>query len=328
MGGHFSTKAVDKDGKWLDLMNQKNSSSDISCTAAQMPRLVGLGLASKIYRKNQNLKNFKKFSNKGNEVAFGTIGDASTSEGVFWESINAAAVLEIPVVMSVWDDGFGISVPKKYQTTKESISKALAGFELEDNTNGIKIFKCNGWDYPQLFSTYKKAVQFSREKHQPSLIHVEEITQPQGHSTSGSHERYKSKERLEWEHEYDCIKQFKKWILSTHNAMNEPISNLETLESIEKAAKKEVKLDAKLAWEEFLKPNKELVKECCNHIEKMAISSQFKNDLVSIISLLKSVKEPLKKDVFSSFRKALIIVRNENNNYKKRLLIGIKISKR
>ena len=170
-----------------------------------MPRLVGLGLASKIYRKNQNLKNFKKFSNKGNEVAFGTIGDASTSEGVFWESINAAAVLEIPVVMSVWDDGFGISVPKKYQTTKESISKALAGFELEDNTNGIKIFKCNGWDYPQLFSTYKKAVQFSEEKHQPSLIHVEEITQPQGHSTSGSHERYKSKERLEWEDEYDCI---------------------------------------------------------------------------------------------------------------------------
>ena len=230
MGGHFSTKAVDKNGKWLDLMNQKNSSSDISCTAAQMPRLVGLGLASKIYRKNQNLRNLKKFSNNGNEVAFGTIGDASTSEGVFWESINAAAVLEIPVVMSVWDDGFGISVPKKYQTTKESISKALAGFELEDNTNGIKIFKCNGWDYPQLFSTYKKAVQFSREKHQPSLIHVEEITQPQGHSTSGSHERYKSKERLKWEHEYDCIKQFKKWILSSHNAMNEPISNLETLE--------------------------------------------------------------------------------------------------
>tara|TARA_Y200000002_G_scaffold168310_2_gene138830 strand:- start:308 stop:2737 length:2430 start_codon:yes stop_codon:yes gene_type:complete len=320
MGGHFSTKAVDKNGKWLDLMNQKNSSSDISCTAAQMPRLVGLGLASKIYRKNQNLRNFKKFSNKGSEVAFGTIGDASTSEGVFWEAINAAAVLEIPVVMSVWDDGFGISVPKKYQTTKESISKALAGFELEDNTNGIKIFKCNGWDYPQLFSTYKKAVQFSREKHQPSLIHVEEITQPQGHSTSGSHERYKSKERLKWEDEYDCIKQFKKWILSNHNAMNEPISDLETLESIEKAAKKEVKLDAKLAWEEFLQPNKELVKECCNHIEKMAISSQFKNDLVSIINLLKSVKEPLKKDVFSSFRKALIIVRNENNNYKKKAI--------
>ena len=321
MGGHFSTKAIDEKGKWLDLMNQKNSSSDVSCTAAQMPRLVGLGLASKIYRNNPNLKTFKKFSKNGNEVAFGTIGDASTSEGVFWESMNAAAVLEIPIVMSVWDDGFGISVPKKYQTTKESISKALAGFEIEDNTNGIKIFRCNGWDYPNLFSTYKKAVQFSREKHQPSLIHVEEITQPQGHSTSGSHERYKSKERLEWENEFDCIKQFKKWILSANNAMKKPIADLETLEAIEKAAKKDVKLNAKLAWEEFLQPNKILVKECCLHLESMASSSKFKNELIQISNHLKSIKEPIKKDVFSSFRKAILTIRSENNSFKKNAII-------
>ena len=159
----FSTKAVDKDGKWLDLMSQKNSSSDISCTAAQMPRLIGLGLASKIYRKNQNLKNFKKFSNKGNEVAFGTIGDASTSEGVFWESINAAAVLEIPVVMSVWDDGFGISVPKKYQTTKESISKALAGFELEDNTTELKFLNAMDGIILSYFLLTKKRFSFQEK---------------------------------------------------------------------------------------------------------------------------------------------------------------------
>ena len=205
MGGHFSTKTIDNDGNWLDLTSKKNSSSDISCTAAQMPRLVGLGLASKIYRNNKDLKDFKKFSNNGDEVAFGTIGDASTSEGVFWESINAACILEIPVVMSVWDDGYGISVPKKYQTTKESISEALSGFKIENDSNGLKIFKCKGWNYTELYNTYKEAVSFTREHHKPSLIHVEEITQPQGHSTSGSHERYKSKERLEWEKEYDTM---------------------------------------------------------------------------------------------------------------------------
>ena len=273
MGGHFSTRAIDDEGRWLDLVNRKNSSSDISCTAAQMPRLIGLGLASKIYRQNKSLKDFKKFSNNGNEVAFGTIGDASTSEGVFWESINAAAVLEIPIVMSIWDDGYGISVPKKFQTTKESISDALSGFEIEGDSNGIKIFKCNGWDYSSLFSTYKKAVNYTREFHKPSLVHIEEITQPQGHSTSGSHERYKSKDRLSWESEFDCIKQFKKWILSSNNAMNEPICDEKTLDKIENDAKIEVKSQSKLAWNEFLEPNKILLKECCSHIEKMAKES-------------------------------------------------------
>ncbi|PDH48204.1 MAG: transketolase, partial [Bacteroidetes bacterium MED-G20] len=316
MGGHFSTRSVDNDGKWMDLVNRKNSSSDISCTAAQMPRLIGLGLASKIYRKNKNLKDFNKFSNNGNEVAFGTIGDASTSEGIFWESINAAAVLEIPIVMSVWDDGYGISVPKKYQTTKESISDALSGFEIEGNSNGIKIFKCNGWDYPSLFSTYKKAVNFTRDFHKPSLVHVEEITQPQGHSTSGSHERYKSKDRLSWESEYDCIKQFKKWILSSSNAMNEPICNLETLETIENDAKIEVKTQSKLAWSEFLEPNKILLNECCSQLEKMAKESSQKNNILKNIKDLRSIKEPIKKDVFAKFRETLFLLRNEKNEYK------------
>jgi len=313
MGGHFSTKTIDKDGNWLNLSNKKNSSSDISCTAAQMPRLVGLGLASKIYRNNKDLKNFEKFSNNGNEVAFGTIGDASTSEGVFWESINAAAVLEVPVVMSVWDDGYGISVPKKYQTTKESISEALSGFEIDNNSNGFKIFKCKGWNYSELFSTYKKAVNFSREHHKPSLVHVEEITQPQGHSTSGSHERYKTKDRLEWEIEFDCVKQFKDWIMSSNNATNHPIADIDTLNEIEQSAKKEVKEQAKLAWKEFLEPNKLLQNECCIHLEKIMINSSEKNELSKILEKLKKIKEPIKKEVFSTFRKTLIITRKEKN---------------
>jgi len=316
MGGHFSTRAIDDEGRWLDLVNRKNSSSDISCTAAQMPRLIGLGLASKIYRQNKNLKDFKKFSNNGNEVAFGTIGDASTSEGVFWESINAAAVLEIPIVMSIWDDGYGISVPKKFQTTKESISDALSGFEIEGDSNGIKIFKCNGWDYSSLFSTYKKAVNYTREFHKPSLVHIEEITQPQGHSTSGSHERYKSKDRLSWESEFDCIKQFKKWILSSNNAMNEPICDEKTLDNIENDAKMEVKTQSKLAWNEFLEPNKILLNECCSHLEKMAKESSNKNNILQITKELKSIKEPIKKDVFAKFRETLFLLRNENNESK------------
>ena len=316
MGGHFSTRAIDDEGRWLDLVNRKNSSSDISCTAAQMPRLIGLGLASKIYRQNKSLKDFKKFSNNGNEVAFGTIGDASTSEGVFWESINAAAVLEIPIVMSIWDDGYGISVPKKFQTTKESISDALSGFEIEGDSNGIKIFKCNGWDYSSLFSTYKKAVNYTREFHKPSLVHIEEITQPQGHSTSGSHQRYKSKDRLSWESEFDCIKQFKKWILSSNNAMNEPICDEKTLNNIENDAKMEVKSQSKLAWNEFLEPNKILLNECCSHLEKMAKESPEKNNILQKTKELKSIKEPIKKDVFDKFRETLFLLRNENNESK------------
>ena len=316
MGGHFSTKSVDKDGNWLNLIDKKNTSSDISCTGAQMPRLVGLGLASKIYRQNKELKDFKKFSNNGNEVAFGTIGDASTSEGVFWESMNAACVLEIPLVMSVWDDGYGISVEKKYQTTKESISAALSGFEIKDQSNGLKIFKCKGWNYAELYSTYQEAVNFSRKHHKPSLVHVEEITQPQGHSTSGSHERYKSSERLAWEKEYDCIVQFKRWILSNENATGKPICSLEVLEKIEIDSKNEVKKLSKIAWAEFLKPIKESLDKCSLHLKNIASKSSKKSEIIQIVNDLEKIREPIKKDVFSSFRKTLLITRGEKSNEK------------
>lgn len=200
MNCHFGTHSLDENGDWKNLMAQKNSSADISPTAGQMPRLLGLALASKVYRENELLQNgdFNGFSNKGNEVAFGSIGDASTSEGPFWETLNAASVLEVPMVMSVWDDGYGISVEKKFQTTKASISEALKGFQKEPGTNGFEIFRTKGWDYAHLCLTYEKAVEVARKNHTPVLVHVEEVTQPQGHSTSGSHERYKSADRLQW----------------------------------------------------------------------------------------------------------------------------------
>ena len=205
MGGHFGTQSLDGDGEFRSLVDQKNSSSDISPTGAQMPRLLGLAYASHFFRINKDLQveKFGRFSNKGSEVGFGTIGDASTSEGHFWETINAAGVLQVPMVVSVWDDGHGISVPKKYQTTKESISEVLKGFQRENGGNGYEIFRTKGWDYPHLCETYERAVKISREEHVPVLIHVEEVTQPQGHSTSGSHERYKSKDRLQWENDFD-----------------------------------------------------------------------------------------------------------------------------
>jgi 2-oxoisovalerate dehydrogenase E1 component len=312
MGGHFSTKSLDKDGNWLDLMNKKNSSSDISPTAGQMPRLVGLGLASKVYRNNPSLDQHTQFSNKGNEVAFGTIGDASTSEGVFWESMNAACVLEIPVVMSVWDDGYGISVPKKYQTTKESISEIMAGFEIKDGSNGLKIFKCKGWNYPELISTYKEAVAFTRENHKPSLIHVEEITQPQGHSTSGSHERYKTKERLKWAKEYDCIVQFKQWVLSDQNALGAPLSTEEELAEIEKNVKAEVKQIAKAAWKDFIDDISEENKHITEHLNNIFKETQHKAELQQLIKGLSKAKDPMRKEIYSTFRNALRIVRNEN----------------
>ena len=217
MGGHYATRSLDSEGNWLDLMAQKNSSADISPTGGQMPRLLGLALASKIYRNNKNLSEdraFSKFTDNGNEVAFGTIGDASTSEGPFWETINAAGVLQVPMVMSVWDDGFGISVPREFQTSTGSISQALAGMQRTEQYNGLEIFESKGWDYPNLCATYEKAVNLSRTQHIPTFVHVKEVNQPQGHSTSGSHERYKSAERLKWESEFDCIAKFKEWILN------------------------------------------------------------------------------------------------------------------
>ncbi len=314
MGGHFSTRNLDENGNWKDLTAQKNSSADISPTAGQMPRLVGLAQASKIYRQNKELHvGFEKFSNKGNEVAFGTIGDASTSEGVFWESFNAAGVLQIPMVMSVWDDGYGISVPKKYQTTKGSISEALKGFQRTEDSPGYEIFKVKGWDYVNLIKTYEEAVAISREEHIPVLIHVEEVTQPQGHSTSGSHERYKSKERLEWAKEYDCITKFQTWILE-HD-----LSTEEELDAIAKQAKKDVRSAQKEAWKEF---QDEILSEregLFSILEKAEGNEVIK----SIYKELKSLSEPIRKDVVSGARKALYSLRNSNDTIRGELQLWI-----
>ena len=246
MGGHFATRFLSEDGDWLDQMADVNSSSDLSPTAAQMPRLLGLAQASKVYKSLPEMaKKMAKFTDGGNEIAYGMIGDASTSQGLFWETLNAACVLEVPMLMSVWDDGYGISVPKEYHTTKESISEALRGFQKTEGTNGLTIFRVKGWDYPALVATYEEAAKVCRETHSPVLVHVEELTQPQGHSTSGSHERYKSKERMEWAAEYDCIRQMAKFLIL------EGASTEDELAEIRKAAKKEVREKQKEAWTNF-----------------------------------------------------------------------------
>ena len=223
MGGHFNTVSMNEDGSWRNLTQQKNSSSDVSCTAAQMPRLLGLAHASKLYR---NVKQFNDahFSIDGNEVAWGTIGNASTSEGLFFETLNAAGVLQVPMVISVWDDGYGISVENKHQTIKESISDALSGFARDEAANGFEILTVNGWDYPSLVNTYQYAGELARKNHIPVLIHVKELTQPLGHSTSGSHERYKNAERLQWEKEFDCNAMMRQWIIENGIASEETLS--------------------------------------------------------------------------------------------------------
>ncbi|MCB0430439.1 MAG: transketolase [Flavobacteriales bacterium] len=248
MNGHYATRTVNDDGSWKQLSQLKNSSADISPTAAQMPRLLGLAQASKLFRDNKSLHAYTQFSEKGNEVAFGTIGDASTSEGLFFETINAAGVLQVPMAISIWDDGYGISVPKKFQTTKESISEILKGLQRDESAPGYEIFRTKGWDYPGLCETYEKAIAICRNEHVPVMIHVEEVTQPQGHSTSGSHERYKSKERLSWAEEHDCIKKMREWILQS------AIASDEELTAIEKNAIKLVRDAKNRAWEAFQRP--------------------------------------------------------------------------
>ena len=246
MGGHFATRLLDDDGQWLNHMANFNSSADVSPTASQMPRLLGLAQASKVYKAQPELaKICENFTSDGDEIAIGTIGDASTSEGMFWETMNAAAVLEVPLLINVWDDGYGISVPKKYQTVKASISQALRGFQKTATSNGIVIFRVKGWDYPSLVSTYEEAARICRENHVPILVHVEELTQPQGHSTSGSHERYKSEERLAWAREFDCIVKLGEFIVF------EGAATQEELDAIRKEAKKEVRSFQKEAWKEF-----------------------------------------------------------------------------
>ncbi|MEM7160907.1 MAG: thiamine pyrophosphate-dependent enzyme [Bacteroidota bacterium] len=318
MGGHYTTRNVDDDGEFLNVMESKNSSACISPTGGQMPRLVGLGLASKLFRKNKALHGYKHLSSKGNEVAFGTIGDASTSEGPFWEAMNAIGVMQIPVAMSVWDDGYGISVPKEFQTTKGSISEALAGFQRTEENPGFEIFKTKGWDYPHLIKTYKEAIELCRKEHVPVLIHVEEVTQPQGHSTSGSHERYKSKKRLQWEEEFDCVAHFKQWIID-FEFEGQKIASKKELDAIQLEIKEEVKAAQKKAWEAFSGEIKNELNTAHAYIVNMASQSAFAEELNTYAKRLKSTLNPFKKDTFEVVREALVLTRGEESNSRSQL---------
>ncbi len=326
MGGHYSTRNLDDQGNWKNLMAQKNSSADISPTGGQMPRLLGLAQASKIYREHPTLKDleaFQKFSNGGNEVAFGTIGDASTSEGPFWETINAAGVLQVPMVMSVWDDGYGISVPREFQTTKGSISEALAGMQRTQDKNGYEIFVTRGWDYAHLCETYEKAVKIAREQHVPVLIHVKEVNQPQGHSTSGSHERYKTKERLQWENDFDCIFKFQEWILS-FNAKGDTIASEEELNAIREDAKKSVRSEKNAAWSAFVDDIKQDLSDAIRLMKAVAVESPQSAMITAEVAALEKAFEPIRRDVMTSTRKVLRIVRDEQTSSKNALGTWIK----
>lgn len=319
MGGHFATRTINENGSWKNLVELKNSSADISPTAGQMPRMLGLALASKVFRQNKDLDGMGSFSNNGNEVTFGTIGDASTSEGLFWETINAAGVLQVPIVLSVWDDGYGISVPKKYQTTKESISEVLAGFEKSPESNGWKIIKVKGWDYPGLVAAYENGVALAREEHVPVLIHVEEVTQPQGHSTSGSHERYKSKERLEWAKEFDCNAKFKQWILE-FRYNGEAIATAEELEAIENEAKNTVRAEQKAAWAAFSEPIKAETKAASEMLSQLAANSDAGDAVNEALNEMKNAFGGTRKDIFTAVRKALRATRAEKSEARNTLL--------
>ena len=317
MGGHFSTHSLHEDGTWKDLTKQYNSSSDISPTAAQMPRLLGLAQASTIYRKEKSVRHASKFSINGNEIAWGTIGNASTSEGLFFETINAAGVLQVPIVMSVWDDEYGISVHAKHQTTKESISEILKGFQRENEKEGYEIFVVNGWDYVQLIDVYNKAAKITREEHVPVLIHVKELTQPQGHSTSGSHERYKPKERLNWEKEHDCITKMRNWILDfeLETETGEVLRFVDSEEEIiilEKELKKEVINAKRNAWNAFINEIKSERTLACQLLDKVATKSKNSAFIIKQKNDLLSILEPCRKDVLSTVRKSLRYIKDES----------------
>ena len=328
MGGHYATRSLDSEGNWLDLMAQKNSSADISPTGGQMPRLLGLALASKIYRNNKNLSedsSFSKFTDNGNEVAFGTIGDASTSEGPFWETINAAGVLQVPMVMSVWDDGFGISVPREFQTSTGSISQALAGMQRTEQYNGLEIFESKGWDYPNLCATYEKAVNLSRTQHIPTFVHVKEVNQPQGHSTSGSHERYKSAERLKWESEFDCIAKFKEWILN-FKAGDLILADETILSEIQVEAKNKVREAKNKAWANYTQSIQSDLKTCLTLLENVLAETSQKESVSNELTLLKKSYEPVRKDVLTSARNVLRVIRHEKNAAQEALSNWVKAS--
>lgn len=299
MNGHFATRLLDEQGNWLPQTDRPNCSADISPTAGQMPRLLGLALASKLYRENADLHAYTDFSLKGNEIAFGTIGNASTSEGIFWETMNAACVMQVPLLMSVWDDGYGISVPAKYQTAKEDISRLLSGFQTDKFGQGMEIFNVKGWDYAGLCKTYKMAADVCRQKHTPVLVQVTEVTQPQGHSTSGSHERYKSKERLEWEKEYDCIAKMREWLIANE------LATVEEADAIENEATQSVGDAQQAALNAFLGTIKFEVAGFCDIINAMAAQGIATAEFAEISAGLQSKSDPLRKDIGNALHKAL-----------------------
>jgi len=316
MGGHFGTHSLNEDGSWKNLMQQKNSSADTSPTASQMPRLLGLAQASKIYRNVDGI-NAEKFSENGNEIAWGTIGNASTSEGHFWETINAAGVLQVPMVISVWDDEYGISVHARHQTTKENISEILKGFQRDEENKGYEIIVVNGWDYPALIEAYEKAAEIARELHVPVLIHVRELTQPQGHSTSGSQERYKNEDRLAWEREFDCNVKFREWVIQNN------FSTREELESIDQEIKKQVRDGKKTAWIAYTQPMIKKQKELLPLLENAAKNSDKKDAILSLRNELSEIKDPIKKEILMAARKSLHYLIGSKNDAKKQLIAWI-----
>jgi pyruvate/2-oxoglutarate/acetoin dehydrogenase E1 component/TPP-dependent pyruvate/acetoin dehydrogenase alpha subunit len=301
MNGHYGTRFLDDNGDWKDLTTAPQSSSDISPTAGQMVRALGLAFASKMYRNVPELqKGFEKFSKKGNEVVFCTIGDASTSEGLFWESVNAAGVLQVPLAIFIWDDGYGISVPRKYQTTKNSISEALAGMQWNEQKGGINIYTVKGWDYPGMVATFQQGINRIRETHIPAIFHVQEVTQPQGHSTSGSHERYKSKERLEWEKEWDCIVKMEEFLI------NNDIATQEELDSINDDAKTEAREAKQRAWDAFINPIREQVQQAANMCSQVVYEGgENATKIADLVQQLTNIKEPIRKDVMQTVRRVL-----------------------
>ena len=316
MNCHFATRMLNDSGEWKTLTDIKNSTSDISCVAGQMPRLIGLAYASKLYRNNSSLSNEQNFSINGNEVAFGTIGDAGTSEGHFWESMNAAGVLQIPLVMSIWDDGYGISVPSEYHTTRNDLSKVLSGFQRSNkNEKGFELFQVKGWDYVGLIKTYRKAILYARNEHVPCIIHVKEVTQPQGHTTSGSHERYKSKERLKWEDDFCCIKKMKEWIIKNK------IADLNELNDIEISAGSSSKKSRNSAWKSYRKDINEDLQDANVIITRVAQNSpKNKKEIISVRNDLNNIIQPLKSDIQKSLKYVQRIIRSENNIAKNYLI--------
>ena len=313
MNAHFATRSLNAEGNWRNLTELCNSAADVSPTGSQMPRLVGLGYASRLYREIPELWSFTQFSNKGEEIAFGTIGNATCAEGMFWEALNAIGVLNAPVLLSIWDDHYGISVPNEHQVTK-SISELISGFQRQSATNGFEIFPVKGWNYPELVDTYLRAAELTRSKHTPTIIHVVELTQPQGHSTSGSQERYKPKDRLQWEMEFDCIKKMREWMLS------EGLVSESALDGMEDEDTRLVRKIRDEAWEAYQSPIRQEVTQVLEHLEHMTKESRHAERLNGIKNRLLSVSHPLRRDIVAAVRETLVVLRDENLPAKHELL--------